>query len=276
MPVVQALQIPIASGLYGQPNPYIQGPNTSQLSVDAYGLPHAAFDASINEFGIRMLWQKSHACPCVWYPTTMVTLGTPNPNCQTCSGLGWYWDEPVGPATVLFTYTHSPLATDEPGTPMNDKMGQVMAGNPMITIAHDVEFDIWNQAGEFDKWTELDVTWRFNSNLASNRNTTLPYPINIQMNLTGAVTTFNLPTSSVVPITGYILSGTQVIIPNSYPNGTPYVVEYYANPTYVTFKRSGSIPHARPFSGGALPPNPLPKRFRASPLDVWLREKNNY
>ncbi len=276
MPVISSLQIPIASGLYGQPNPYPNTPTTAALPVEPYSFPHTAFDQSIAELGVRVTWQKSHQCPCTWYPTDTVTRGTPNPGCLTCSGLGWYWDDPIGPFPALFSYAHSPLATDEPGTPMDLKMGQVLGGFPLLTLSHDVNFTSWQQASEFDKFTEVDAIFRFNTNLSSNRNVTLPYSQGLQIAATGAVTTFSLATSSVVPVTGYTVSGATVLIPDSYPLGTPYVVEFYANPVYITFKRSGGMPHDRPFSGGKVPVSPLPRRFRAAPLDLWIRNKNSF
>ncbi len=246
------------------------------LPTDPYSLPHSTFDACITEFGVRMTWQKSHLCPCTWFPTDGSPRGAANPSCLTCSGLGFYWDAPVGPIPILFTFAHSPLATDEPGTPLDTRMGQILNSSPLITIGHDINFDIWSQAAEYDKWTEIDAIWRFNANLDSGRNITLPYQTGIQVAATGAVTTFSLSSSSVVTVTGYILNGNTLTIPPSYPLGTPYVVEFYANPVWVTFKRAGGMPHDRPFSGNSIPANPLPRRFRATPLDLWLRNKNSF
>lgn len=276
MPVINTLQVPVASGLFGQPNPYPNTPSIAKLPVEPYGLPHTAFDQAIAEFGTRMTWQKSHQCPCTWFPTNTVPVGTPNPDCQTCSGLGWYWDDPLGPFPVLFSYAHSPLATDEPGTPMDLKIGQVLGGFPLITLGHDINFTAWNQASEFDKFTEVDAIFRFNANLNSNQNITLPYSQGVQVATTGAVTTYSLSTSSVISVSGYVVSGDTVTIPSTYDPGTPYVVEFYANPVYITFKRSGGMPHDRPYNGGKIPTNPLPRRFRAAPLDLWIRNKNNF
>jgi hypothetical protein len=276
MPVI--LGYPIPNPLYGENYPYVEGPNPARLPVDPYSLQHSAFDEGISEFGVRMLWQKSHACPCTWYPTSTTPRGTPQPSCQTCSGLGWYWDAPVGPVPVLFTYAHSPLAADEPGTIMDDKMGQILGASPLITVAHDVNYEIWQYASEFDKWTEIDATWRFNANLDSSRNTTLPYTTNVIVSPTGAVTTYNIATSSVVSVSGYTVNGSTVTLPSGYAYGTPYMVEFFANPVFITFKRAGGMPHARPFGGynSDTPVTPLPKRFRAAPLDLWIRERNNF
>lgn len=268
--------VPVVSGYYGQPNAYPETPPIVSTPIDPYSFPHSMFDQLISEYGVRMTWQKSHACPCVWYPTSTVSRGTPNPDCHTCSGLGWYWDAPVGPLQVLFSYAHSPLASDEPGVPMDSKIGQIITSAPLITLGHDINSTVWSEASEFDKFTELDAIWRFNANLESNRNITLPYSAGLQVATTGAVTTFDLSTSAVVPVSGYTVSGATITIPSSYPANTPYVVEFYANPIWITFKRAGALPHDRPFGGGATPTNPLPRRFRAAPLDLWIRNRNQF
>lgn len=270
------LTYPVPSPLYGSNYPYVQASQPAQSPVDPFLLPHSAFDSTIDNLGCRFLWQKSHACPCLWYPTDTAPRGTAKPDCQTCSGLGWYWDAPVGPVVCLFTYAHSPLAVDEPGTPLDQKIGQILGGFPQISVCHDINYNVWNEASEMDKFTEIGAELRFNAHLDSQQNTTLPYSVNLAVSTTGAVTTWSTATSSVISVSGYTISGSQVLIPDSYPAGTPYIVEFFANPVYLLFRRAGGMSHVRSFAGSGVPDNPLPRRFRAAPLDLYLRERNSF
>ena len=246
----------------------------ANVAQDPYWFSNTGFDTFIGQFGIRVLWEKSHSCPCSWqsYPNTR---GSPQPSCLTCSGLGWYWDAPVGPFQSMISYAHSPLAADEPGSKFDNRYGQVLSADPVITIGYSNQQIVWQEASEFDRYTELDSFWRYNATLYAGQKTILPYTQGIYVAPTGAVTYYNTATSSVVPVTGYAwVSGSNVVtIPSGYAYGTPYTVEFYSNPQYVAIRRAGGFPHTRPFVSGGIP---LPKKFRLALADLWLRQGSHY
>ena len=243
----------------------------AQVPPDPYWISDAGFNALVSGFGVNLFWEKSHACPCVWqgYPNSR---GSPQPSCLTCFGLGWYWDAPVGPFSALLTYAHSPLAADEPGALIDERLGQIVGANPLLTLAYSPNPMIWQMAGEFDRYTEADAFWRYNTTLYAGQKTILPYTSGVSVAPSGAVTMWNPSTSAVQQVTGYVVSGIAVIA-SGLPLGTPYMVEFQANPQFVAIKRSGSFPHVRPFVQGTIP---LPKRYRLAQADLWMRRTNSY
>lgn len=251
-----------ASGLTGANVAYVAPPFP-------YSLPADPMNTIVAQFGQNLGWCKSHTCPCVGYGTELSPAGSPNPACTTCDGRGIYWDDPVQ-FVGLLTFAHHMAGGVEPGADMNVKRGQIIQGEPWVTITQ-IAGNVWEQASEFDIFIENDAVWRMNSTLISGASGILnvPYQQNLSIAATGAVTTWDLTTSAVVSVTGYTVSGASVILPAGYPDGTPYVVEFESAPSYVAFRSEGGFPHTRPFVQGTIS---FPKRLRLKPLDLWLRE----
>lgn len=274
--MTKALPLPSPAGLCN--NRYMSGtlPGTqfnnppgiipALVPPDPYWVSNTPYDAMVGQFGTRVLWEKAHACPCQW---TQPVKGSPLPSCHTCSGLGWYWDKPIGPFPVMLTYAHSPLAADEPGTIINDRFGQIMSADPLLVLAYGANSGVWAEASEYDRYTEVDAYWRFYATLYEGQKMLLPFTQGISVE---AVTYFNQATSSVSAVASYGVTGNSVSA-NNLPYGQAYVVEFYANPQFVAQKRAGSLPHVRPFVQGTIP---LPKRFKLMQLDYWLRTQGNY
>ncbi len=237
--------------------------------ISPYVLPSAPFDDVISALGIRLGWGKSHTCACISYPTTNSPAGSPNQSCQTCSGRGIYWDALL-PFTGLITYGHIEPAPDEPGLTQDPKIGMIIHGEPRLSIPYNAGVS-WEECSEFDLVVELDAQMRFNTTLSNTGNQTIPYQQGLSIAAIGAVTTWATGasgTGSVVPITGYTVSGATVTIPPVWVPNTNFVVEFIASPTYVCFRIGGGLPHVRPFAGGGIP---YPRRFRLQPVDLWLR-----
>lgn len=230
-------------------------------------MPPALSNATIRNNGLRLQWLPSHACPCT-YSTGIP--GSPDPACNTCHGRGRYWDapQPSGAFTGLITFMHTSEAADEPGITTDPTYGQIAHAEPTITVPSDVH-PVWDLASEFDAYIEQDAVNRWGSVLTVGGNCILPYQQNLQIL---SVTTYNSDTKTVMPLTSgsYVVSGAMVALP-SYPEGTPYTVEYTASPVWVAFRRAGGLAHDRPFGAGVS----LPKRFRGMLLDIWTRARNN-
>lgn len=251
-----------ASGLTGANTAYVADPFP-------YSLPADPMNLAVQKFGQNIGWCKSHTCACIDFPTEMSPAGSPDPSCVTCSGRGIYWDTPVQ-FVGLLTFAHHMAGGVEPGAEMNQKYGQMLHGEPWITITQNSGV-VWEEASEFDIFIENDAVWRINSTLVSGPSGILdiPYQQNLNVAAGGAVTTWDSASNKVVPVTGYTVSGSTVTIPDSYPSGTPYVVEFKSAPSYVAFRGEGGFPHTRPFVQGQIS---YPKRLRLQPTDVWLRQ----
>ena len=261
------------SGVYNPPASGLQGAYFPQINpVFPYALPADAFNLLIDAYGQNLLWCKSHTCPCTSYPTSMNPAGSPNPSCGTCHGRGIYWDSPPIPFLGLLTFGHHLAGTGiEPGAVMDTRLGNVQDAQPWLSMTQFAGV-VWEQATEFDIFIESDALLRFNTTLTSGPSGIihLPYQQSLVVAATGAVSTWNPTSGIVVPVTGYTVSGTTVVIPSSYPENTPYVVEFQAAPSYVAFRGIGGMPHTRPFVRGQLA---YPRRFRLQPLDLWLRDQ---
>lgn len=241
------------------PSPYIP-------SLPLQGMPERILDQIINTYGMRFGWMKSHVCACTY---GYEIPGSPDPNCNTCNGRGYYWDAWTTPFSGLLTYMHSSSAPDEPGAVMNPKYGQIERAEPTLTIPYSQQ-DVWLNASTMDAYVELDAITRFNSVLVTGSNTILPY----QQQLTVENVYLYDPTAhttSVLPSTSYVVSGAAVTLPG-YPEGTAYTVEYTAAPVYLAWRPAGGMPHNRPFANGT---GQIPKRFRLMALDLWTRGRNN-
>jgi hypothetical protein len=231
-------------------------------------LPQQPFEAMIAKLGARFLWLKAHDCPCSMGSDMP---GSPDPQCQTCQGKGIYWDNPVGPWMGLLTFMHMAPSPDEPGQVVDTSFGTIVRGEPTMTIPYTAASGVvWEQASENDAFVEIDASVRFQANLEAGRLEVVPFQQGLSIAASGAVTTYDTVNHVVMSVSGYTVSGATVKLPASYPTGTMYAVEFYANPIYVAFRRAGGIAHVRPFGGSQ---GQLPRRFRLQPLDIWLRAR---
>ena len=260
------------SGYYNPPASGLTGAYFPQINpIFPYSLPADPFNLLIDAYGQNLLWCKSHTCPCTAYPTATNPAGSPNPSCQTCHGRGAYWDSPV-PFIGLLTFGHHESGAGiEPGAAMDPRHGNILEGQPWLSMTQAAGV-VWEEASEFDIFVESDAVTRFNTTLSAGPSGIihLPFQQSLSVAATGAVSTWNPTTASVAPVTGYTVSGTTVVIPASYLDNTPYVVEFEAAPSYVAFRGIGGFPHTRPFVRGQMA---YPRRFRLQPLDLWLREQ---
>lgn len=252
----------VASGTSGAYFSAVQSPAFYSLPVDP-------FNVIISKFGNQLGWCKSHTCPCVNFRTNDSPVGSPNPGCFTCQGRGQYWDPEVD-FVGLLTYTHQGAGGIEPGSRMDTRLGPVIGGDPWVTVTQDAG-EVWNGIGQYDIIVHLNAISRFSSTLSSGPSGDLyiPYQQRLYVAPSGAVTTWDFATSTVVPVTGYTISGSTVTIPSGYTPGTPYVVEFQAAMTYVCFRPEGGMAQNRPFVQGTVS---YPKRFQLQPLDLWLRD----
>lgn len=238
-------------------------------NITPWVMPQEPFQNMIAQYGIRLSWMKAHSCPCTF---SGATIGSAEPSCTQCHGLGVYWDTPSAPFYGLLTWIHISRTPDEPGFFADQKVGVVQHGEPTLTIPFtaDPEGVIWSQASIYDAYVELDAQTRYNATLQVGGITAVPYQQNFSINPQGAVTTYSNATSSVSTVTGYVVSGSTVLLPSSYPEGTSYVAEFTASPVYVAFGRAGAIPHTRPFGGTQMQ---IPRRFRLQSMDLWARNR---
>lgn len=231
--------------------------------ADTITLPPAAFESIIARFGCRMLWRKSHLCPCTY---ASAIPGSPDPTCLTCFGKGTYWDAPSCNIFVgLVTFMHLSPTPDAPGGMMDTKFGFVQRAEPSLTIPYTAGKP-WEEAAVDDLFIEVDALDRFQTQLVKGQQEHLPYQEQLCVAASGAVTVWGTTAKTVTTVSGYAVSGAVVTLPSSYESGTPYVVEFTAAKSYVAWRDSGSIAHSRPFDR-----TNQPKRFRLQTLDWWLR-----
>jgi hypothetical protein len=246
-------------------------------------LPEYRFDALISEVGQRVGWMRSHACPCVYSTTSqnnrLAIEGSAQAACQTCGGVGFYWDAPGPPFRAYVSFMQMAATPNEPGVTMNDTLGMVQMADPSITIpfmnsnlaSNDPAqpTDAWTNATTDDIFIAVDMVSRYTAMLQVGGQVNLPFQQNLSVAPTGAVTIWNPVTSRVEAVSGYAVAGPAVTI-SGYPPGTSYMVEFQAAAIYVAFKRAGGLPHVRPFGGGT---DKLPRRFRLQTLDPWMRQR---
>ncbi len=195
--------------------------------------------------------------------------GSADPTCTTCHGRGIYWDRPGTEFVGLLTFIHAVTSGDEQGVVMSPTEGVVNHGEPLISIPANAPGGIWEYAALEDAYVELDSIIRWRTTLKVGVQTQLPYQNNLSVASSGAVTLYNQSTKSSEIVNSYSVSGGSVIL-SGYPKGTPYTVEYLASPVYIAWRKSGGMPHVRPFGSGIVN---LPKRFKLVQLDLWLRTK---
>ena len=231
-------------------------------------LPSDPFEQLMAAYGVQLQYMKGHECPCVL--GNLEVPGSPDPACTTCNGRGTYWDAPSEPFFGLLTHIGRTNYGNEPGSLMDPTQGNVWEANPTITIPPS-QVGPWTQATVYDAFIEPNAPQRFNTTLAVGDNPYLPYRQGLSIASTGAVRVYDATTHSVVSGVGYTVSSGGVFLADTYPNGTAYTVEYYADPVYVVFRTAGGAPHFRPL--GAVG-NPLPLRLHCQLLDIWTRSRS--
>ncbi len=256
-------------------------------------MPGNPFDQLINAYGIRVMWMKSHNCPCTYGGEIP---GSPDMGCTQCHGRGTYWNEPLGPFQVFLTYSQmaGSRSIDDPGSRMDTTHGAIQQADPVLTIPAYIpegllgssfvigssalgvssgqsQSILFENASLYDAYVELDATMRFNCVLEVGGQVYLPYQYGAVVAPSGAVTVYDQATRtvSVVPSSQYTFYNGAVLL-SGYPQGTAYIVEYTAAPTYVSWKPAGSFPHVRPFGANTVS---LPKRFQLQMLDLWTRAR---
>ncbi len=235
-----------------------------------YVMPASPMNKLLENYGVRLQWQKAHQCPCVFGGDT---YGSADPACNNCHGRGVYWDAPSAPFSGLITYSSAPPNTAEPGGGLNTTAGVVLQANPLLTIPESAG-SVYIEAGLYDSYIEMDNVVKFTTNLKVGGNGALPYQQNATVNPVGAVTVYDNVNKKVVVVSDYIIdysNGTTVLLPDTYPVDTAYMVVFYASPSYVAFGTSGGMPHVRPFGNGAVN---LPRRFQLMLADLWTRSAN--
>lgn len=237
--------------------------------IDPFVLPEDPFDNLLAAYGVRLMWRKSHVCPCIQGGPIP---GSADPACRQCQGRGIYWDAPSQPFMGLLTWRHMSPTPDEYGAMPHEVAGLIQHGEPSLTIpfTDGASGQIWNQASVYDAFVEPDALDRFTTVLNVSGITAVPYQQGLVIQPSGAVTTYNQPTSSVVTVSGYVVSGANVFLPSGYAPGTAYTVEFQANPVFVALRKAGALPMTRPFGGGVVN---LPRRFRVQTLDLWTRSR---
>jgi hypothetical protein len=250
-------KVAVASQLYGRDSNMVWLP-----PIEPWVLPRTPFESIIGQYGIYLMWAKSHVCACIYGGDIP---GSPDAACTTCLGRGVYWDAPVGPFRGLITFIHMSPSPDEPGTLMSEQQGLMINGEPALTIPWNAGV-VWKDAAPFDLYTETEAISRLDAQLQVGGRTVVPYQTNLTIAPQGAVTIYDNETKKVVPVTDYTVNGPQVTLGSGYPEGTNYIVDFYASPTYVAYRVAGAPAHARPFGSVAEP-----RRFRLQLLDLWLR-----
>jgi hypothetical protein len=254
------------------PPPDIKAPFLSHVptfpALDPYALSVESMNQLVTKYGLRLQWMKSHGCPCVYGGNTP---GSPDSGCLSCNGKGVIWDQPSSVFVSLLSYSGMVPSSHEPGMRELTDAGQVLAANPLLTIPYtkDTE-EVWSNATMFDAFVVVDSVIRFYSNLTVGERTAVPYQQSLSFPTSGAVSIWNVQTKrrQFVP---YTIDGPNVLIPG-YPDGTSYMVEYYASPVMVAYERSGGLPHVRPFGAGRIR---FPRRFHLKLLDLWTRSAND-
>jgi hypothetical protein len=248
------------------PNPYFYNLDTPP---QIYDFPEQSMDDLISRYGVEMFWQKSHTCPCVYqhvnpsgmnYPIT----GSPLPNCQTCGGRGYFWDAAQGPFGVLLTFMYANVI---PGASVQKEEGFRISGKPILTIPGAIQ-PLYSEASAMDAFVETGSAVRFNSVLRVGGRTTLPYNVNVTVNVDNVLVYNSLTqTSSPIPSSAVTVDGASVTL-TGYATGTSYVVEYTAYPIYIAYQEHGGMPQVRPFIQNQVN---YPRRFELQLLDVWER-----
>jgi len=153
----------------------------------------------------------------------------------------------------------------------SEQQGIILRAEPTVTIPFmgpgTTNATVWAQCSLYDMIVETQAISRFNATLQVGRQQTLPFVQRVTVAPSGAVTVYDPVNHVVVPVSGYVVSGSTVTI-SGYPIDTSYTVEFSAAPAYIAYHRSGAPAHTRPF--GAIQE---PVRFRMQQLDLWTRSR---
>lgn len=238
--------------------------------MSPYVLPAEPFEQLISAYGVRALWMKSHSCACVF--GNQASPGSPDPGCNTCQGGGVYWDNPLGPFSLMITFMRMTPTPSEPGEAMNENWGQLQNADPTLTITNAASA-VYAGASLYDAYVELDSFARFNTSLVVGGVQVVPYQQGLTIAASGAVRVYDPIAKINTLVSGYVVSGALVTLPAAYVQDTPYTVEFTANPVYVAFGAAGGLPHVRPFGNGVVN---VPRRFRLKALDAWTRASRGF
>lgn len=248
----------------GPPLPTVYSPYYPSLQLR---MPPEAFDVLINKTPIQLYWLRAHSCPCTFGGPTP---GNPDPACKNCGGLAYYWDTGVGPFSGLITFIHTSPTPDEPGARMDVDQGLMVNGEPSLTIPYTDGMSgvIWTQAALMDQFVEVNAQSRFNVNLTQGVRNVVPYQNNVSIAASGAVTIYDTVTNDIVTNVTYTVSGRSVSLTSGYAQGTNFMLEYYAAPSYIAYRVAGMPAHVRPFDNLNYP-----RRFRLQNLDLFIRSR---
>lgn len=238
--------------------------------ISPYVLPSSPLNRLLENYGVRLQWQKAHQCACVFGGDMP---GSADPLCTSCHGRGVYWEAPSAIFSGLITFSTTVPSHNEPGASLDVSAGPVFKANPLLTIP-ETAGTVYIEASLYDSFIEVDNIQKFTTNLIAGGNGALPYQLNCKVNPSGAVTVYNNTTKTVEVVTGYTVdysNGVTVLLPDTYPVNTSYTVDFYASPSYIAFGGAGGMAHTRPFGNGNTT---LPKRFQLMLMDVWTRSSN--
>lgn len=253
------------------------------LPSTAVALAPQNFDALIATHGQRVSWMRSHTCPCTYSGGgangRLPNLGSPQPNCLTCSGRGVYWDDPSLPFRAYISFMGLAPNPNEPGVKMNESYGPFQMSEPSLTIPYmnpnlavndpGQPTAAWTDASTDDGFVAVDMQARYTAVLQVGVKENLPFQQNLRVAPQGAVQVWDPTTSRITPVAQYAVSGPTVTI-GGYPEGANYMVEFYAAPFFVAFRRAGGLPHVRPLGGGTVNE---PRRMQLQALDFWTRQR---
>jgi len=242
------------------PTAYVPTPYYPNFAMQA--MPQRFTDGLMSRYGVRLGWMKSHQCPCTY---GSMIQGSPDPNCNTCHGRGFFWDNPCL-FTGLLTFINGPSASPaEAGSHLDPTYGLIQHGEPVITIPYS-EQTVWQQASQMDAYVEIDASARFTTVLTQGETNILPYQQGLCVE---SVYIFDPVYKNTYPAdpTQYLVSGAAVSLVG-FPNGTAYSVEFLASPVYLAWHKGEGMPHTRPLAAGA---GQIPRRFKLTALDIWTR-----
>lgn len=164
------------------------------------------------------------------------------------------------------------MSNNDFGVVEDQALGQMQRGEPTLTIPYNAGPSgiIWHNASVFDAFVEPDSLERYTANLMVGGVTAVPYQEGLSIAPSGAVTYYDTTTKRSVAVSGYTVSGANVLLPDTFPLDTAYIVEFLANPVFIAFRRAGGMPRVRPFGAGI---DALPRRFQVQSVDIWSRAR---
>ena len=253
----------IQTPVENDPNPPLPNPDVPHVNYfdpTVFSIPQTVFDNLVQAFGVRIMWKKSHFCPC-----TEANNGSPLPACQTCFGRGIYWDDMIGPFTVLLASAIASESQRAPGAATNTEFGLVQTTGPWVTVSPS-NGKLYDELSVYDIIVEMDAVRRLNDTFTQGSGQPLSYALMAKI---ANVYYFDTSTNQSVRITNYSYDPSSGIVSSDMPEGTAFTVEYYAPYSYVVYGNVGGITHVRPLIQGRAS---YPKRVRTEYLDIWLRD----